>query len=366
MKIYFNNDNGNLKLVSSLKKLSEVAKIKFECNINNLNSQLYCSEKFSWNHKTKNLVIYDVNPTSEFYESINCNFDINKDYAYDNLDNMSLYDKIINKYKVPDINSGFVFDKAKFYLLVRNILKKKNTLLTGPTGTGKTDIVVRICKILNIPCRVYDMGAMMDPLTDLLGQHKLKNGNSVFEYSRFIEDIQKPGVILLDEISRAPFGSNNILFPVLDHRRTLPVDIAGEDDNREIKVHDDCVFIATANIGNDYSGTYDLDSALLNRFIVMQVDYLDSNSEVELLTTKYNIDKKYASKIVAFANNVRSRYLVGKLSKPISTRETLSCAELVSDGFSVIDSIKFSMLEKYNKYGDNPEYEEVDELLLAF
>ena len=56
--------------------------------------------------------------------------------------------------------------------------------------------------------------------------------------------------------------ANNILFPCLDGRRTLPVEIADASSTRSISVHPDVTFIATANIGNEYTGTQDIDEAL--------------------------------------------------------------------------------------------------------
>lgn len=52
-------------------------------------------------------------------------------------------------------------------------------MLTGPTGSGKTQVVELICKQLGIPCTIYDMGAMHDPISDLLGVHRLDDGKSI-------------------------------------------------------------------------------------------------------------------------------------------------------------------------------------------
>lgn len=97
---------------------------------------------------------------------------------------------------------GFYINPETFYLLVRNIFKRVNTMLTGPTGSGKTQVVQLICKQLGLPCNIYDMGAMHDPISDLLGVHRLEEGKSVFDYAKFTQDVQKPGVIVLDELSR--------------------------------------------------------------------------------------------------------------------------------------------------------------------
>ena len=273
---------------------------------------------------------------------------------------------IKKNYANPGIESGFYIEDSKWNILVRNIKRHKNTMLTGPTGTGKTDVIIRICKALDIPCRIYDMGAMMDPLTDLLGSHRLENGSSKFDYAKFVKDIQEPGVILLDELSRAPVMTNNILFPCLDDRRMLPVEIADSNGPREIPVHPECTFIATANIGSEYSGTNSLDIALENRFMIIQVDYLPKSFETKVLNIRTGISENVAEKIVNVANAIRARYLDNSISKTISTRETLNCAELVIDGFSLIEAINYSFCEKFPKYGDNSEYDTIKKLIMGF
>lgn len=278
---------------------------------------------------------------------------------------VSLLKTIKNKYSCPDIEDGFYVQEKTWNYLVRNIIKKKNTLLLGPTGTGKTDIIIRIAKQLNMELNIYDMGAMIDPLTDLLGTHRIKNGNSVFDYAKFVLDVQKPGIILLDELSRAPLMTNNILFPCLDHRRTLNIEIAGSTDVRGVKVHPDCVFIATANIGQEYSGTNDIDAALMNRFNALQVDYLPQDIETKILNVRTGIDSEKANKILNVANAIRNSYMKQIVSKPISTRETLECAELVVDGFSIKDAVNLIFCQKYSKT-DNDEYDIIKKLIMGF
>ncbi len=98
---------------------------------------------------------------------------------------------------------GFFIKDEDWLILLRNIKQKVNTLMTGPTGSGKTSIIKLACEKLGIPLSVYDMGSMFDPVSGLLGVHRLQEGGvSIFDYAKFTDDIQKPGVILLDEISR--------------------------------------------------------------------------------------------------------------------------------------------------------------------
>ena len=335
-------------------------------------TEVYWSKSYSYDPKTFTFDFYEIKVCTEddYIEMTTeeSKFDPKKTYTseYSEESIVSLKNRIQDDYPCPGVDSGFYIEQKRWNVLVRNILKHKNTMLVGPTGTGKTDVIIRICKALNIPCRIYDMGAMMDPLTDLLGSHRLENGSSKFDYAKFVKDVQEPGVILLDELSRAPQMTNNILFPCLDDRRTLPIEIADSNSVREVKVHPECVFIATANIGSEYSGTNDIDAALENRFMMIQVDYLPKTIEAQVLEIRTGCDEKSALKIASIANAIRDRYMEGSLSKTISTRETIACAEFIVDGFSILDAVNFSFCEKFPKYGDNSEYDTVKKLVMGF
>ena len=275
-------------------------------------------------------------------------FDASKAYDFNAEDKpKTILDTIREKYPCPSIDSGFYVETRTWEFLVRNIMRHKNTMLIGPTGTGKTEIIMRICEQLGLECHIYDMGSMQDPLTDLLGSHRLENGSSIFDYAKFVEDIQKPGVILLDELSRAPLMTNNILFPCLDVRRQLPIEIADSKHDRVIKVHPECTFIATANIGSEYSGTNEIDAALLNRFLPLQLDYLPANIEQEILSIRTKIDLQTAAEVVSRFNIIRSAYNENRISKTVSTRELMACGEMIADGFTINEALDFVVCQKF-------------------
>lgn len=242
-------------------------------------------------------------------------------------------------------NDGFYVDEGQWFLLLRNILNQVNTLIVGPAGTGKTALIMLACKRLGIPCHVYDMGSMYDPIAGLLGVHRLKKGGeSIFDYAKFTRDISSKGVVLLDELSRAPVTTNNILFPCLDDRRKLPVEIAGGEDLREIAVHPECSFIATANVGAEYTGTMSMDKALVNRFFPLELDYIPKEHEITVLMKRCGILKKDANLIVDVANSIRTMNRNQELSCSISTRETLMAGELVADGWTVLSALEMIFL----------------------
>ena len=263
-------------------------------------------------------------------------------------------------------NDGFFTDKSKWYLLIRNIQNQVNTMLLGPTGTGKTELVMLACQKLGVECSVYDMGSMYDPVSGLLGVHRLQEGGiSVFDYAIFTQDIQKPGVVLLDELSRAPVTTNNILFPCLDSRRSLPVEIAGGKDMRAIRVHPECCFIATANIGAEYTGTMIMDRALMNRFFAMKLSYLAQTDEVQLLVKRCDIKPDHARKISLVCSEIRTTFDKGELSHAMSTRESLMAAELIRDGWSPLEAMELSFLPLYEGTDSEGERGIVRKLIMS-
>ena len=276
-----------------------------------------------------------------------------EDYADTKSDStpMTLLEQIRtdDKLSAPTIaGDGFYVNPGDWMILVRNIRSQVNTLMIGPTGSGKTQLIILACRRLGIPCHVYDMGSMIDPVSSLLGVHRLnEKGASVFDYAKFTEDIQNPGVILLDELSRAPASTNNILFPCLDDRRSLPVEIAGGKDMRNIKVNPKCTFVATANIGDEYTGTNMLDAALTNRFFPVELTYAPEEKEKELLQKRCGIAEDIAENIANVAQKTRDLYRKQELSTCMSTRETLMTAGLVKDGWTALEAMERIFLPLY-------------------
>lgn len=267
--------------------------------------------------------------------------------------------------QMPSIEKdGFYIEPKDWHLLVRNIKNRVNTMLVGPSGCGKTELIMLACRKLGIPCKVYDMGAMQDPVSGLLGVHRLgKNGESVFDYARFTQDIQEECVIVLDEISRA--RELNLLFPCLDSRRTLPVEIAGGKDVRSIAVNPKCCFFATANVGSEYTGTMSMDRALVGRFFPMELSYLPCTEEAKVLAKRHGISGNDAANIVAVAETVRSLYAKQELSCSISTRETLMAASLVSDGWTALDAMELTYLPLFEGTRNDGERSIVAKIFLT-
>jgi nitric oxide reductase NorQ protein len=253
------------------------------------------------------------------------------------------------KFKCPTPKTdGFYMKDGDWRLLIRNIKRHVNTLILGPSGTGKTSSVQLICNRIGVSLEIFDMSTIIDPISSLLGVHRISGGKSIFDFAKFTQAIQKPGVILLDELNRASLAAGNVLLSCLDQRRTLYIEVAGSKDVREIKVHPDVTFIATANVGSEYTGANSsMDRALLSRFFPVELGNIPSNDESDVLMYRTKIEKKDSDLIVKVANNIRSLYNKQEISLSLSIRETLMVAELVSDGWTLGNAMEMIYLPLY-------------------
>ncbi len=240
------------------------------------------------------------------------------------------------------LNGYFKISKGLHAIVKRNIQKKVNTLLLGPTGVGKTELAANIAKQMGLPLTIFDMGTMSDPIMSLVGTHviKMEDGktSSKFVRSRFSEVIQQPGIVLLDELSRASATANNLLFPCLDFRRELPMEYCF-DDVTPIKVHPDCVFIATANVGGQYTGTHKLDRALMDRFMLIEIDPLKENQVKEAIKIHSpSLNKESLDKIVNTYKSINDAHANFTISFNLSIRHLKMISDMVTDGFTIYDS----------------------------
>ena len=250
---------------------------------------------------------------------------------------------------------NLMMSELKWKYLVRSGVRGKNIMMTGPAGCGKTMAAKSLVNSLDRPDYYFNLGATQDPRSTLIGNtHFDSKKGTYFSESHFVKAIQTPNaVILLDELSRAHPDAWNILMTVLDYgQRYLRIDESTGSDT--IKVADGVTFVATANIGNQFTSTRVMDRALLDRFTIIEMDLLTDVEESNLLEMMFPaVDKDLLKAIAEISHSTRVEMSAEspRLSNMISTRMSVEIAGLLSDGFGLDEASEIAVYPFFDADG---------------
>lgn len=151
----------------------------------------------------------------------------------------------------------------------------KNVLLKGPTGSGKTKLAETLSHHFQQPMQSVNCSVDMDAEA-LLGFKTIEEENGVnrieFIPGPVIKAMEQGHLLYIDEINMAKPETLPILNSILDYRRSLNNPFTSE------MVQAKPTFGVIAAINEGYIGTVQLNEALKNRFVVIEIPYVQNNT----------------------------------------------------------------------------------------
>ena len=212
--------------------------------------------------------------------------------------------------------------------------------LTGPTGTGKSTLAMRLADALQQPAMLMfgdEESTTADLVGDRRGYHKRKLvDNFIHSVLKTEEDVSERWVdnrlttackegftFIYDEFNRSRPEANNVLLSVLEEGiLTLPTT---EEDEGYIKVHPNFRAIFTSN-PNEYAGIHKTQDSLFDRMVTIHLDYFDEETQRAIVVAKTGIEQDDAAKIVDLLQGCRQ---VAGFHRAISLRPAIAIGKIL-------------------------------------
>lgn len=227
----------------------------------------------------------------------------------------------------------------------------KNVLLKGPTGSGKTKFGETLSQLFNQPMFSVNCSVDLDA-ESLLGFKTLayEDEKQVIEFVPGpVTSAMTNGTFLyIDEINMAKPETLPLINGVLDYRRTVTNPFTNEIMTAEKG------FNVIAAINEGYVGTVPLNEALKNRFIVIDVPYIEGDQLKQLIQTDTTLtDETTIDLFVKLSTDLIGAVSQGKLSEDAASIRALldACdlSQLIPPKRAILRSIVDKLEEEREK-----------------
>lgn len=240
----------------------------------------------------------------------------------------------------------FWVEKEKLAIIQDLMFSGINVMLTGDPGTGKTELTKRLAQAHNLSFHRVNVGAIRTP-RDWFGHWEFIGGQTIFIQSEFVDAIQRPGIVALDEFNRVTPDIHNSIYTILDHNREVFI----EETKQHISVHPLCIFIATENRGRSHTGTFMEDTAVDDRFESLRLELPPVEIMARLLEEVYGATGDQALLLARITHKLNSLFHEESLSRPTGFRPAISATALLKRGQPIKTSLKYTFVNRFSPDG---------------
>lgn len=230
-------------------------------------------------------------------------------------------------------NEDYYFDGKLLKKLLNwmyGVSARRNILLFGDAGVGKTSIIIEVAARLRIP--VFQMACSgKTRFQHFVGSREMVNGETRWVDGALVKAMRSGGIFLMDEVTRLDPGEQMNLAAVLDGYAKLTIPDTGE----VVTPHPNFRIAATGNSGGygDESGAYIGEKpssfAFLDRFQKLKLAPMPREAEKALLIKMHGLSEDIVDSMLNLAGAVRSNFVGagGGFNVTISPRSMQSWAQ---------------------------------------
>ena len=228
---------------------------------------------------------------------------------------------------IPKVDTSYVVQQDECVRMVAGIMDNDKTLITGPTGSGKSSLCKYVAAKLGRPFIRVNMTADIES-GNLFGQQTVEGGAIVWHDGPVTEAAKHGAILLVDEWELMPsevgMGMQNLLE---DGGYLYLKEKPGSSDDRTVVPNNNFRLIYAGNtvgqgdITGKFAGAQVQNSATIDRFTnTIRLDYLSEAHEVAFIQSRCGLDKGVATNMVRLAAMIRAAYDEGKCGLTASPR----------------------------------------------
>ncbi|MDO7788545.1 AAA family ATPase [Desulforamulus aquiferis] len=245
-----------------------------------------------------------------------------------------------------DLIPEFWVEQEKLAIIQDFMFSGINVMLTGDPGTGKTELTKRLARAHGLAFHRVNVGAIRTP-RDWFGHWEFIGGQTIFVQSEFVDAIQRPGIVALDEFNRVTPDIHNSIYTILDHNREVFI----EETKEHISVHPRCIFIATENRGRSHTGTFMEDTAVDDRFESLRLELPPVELMAGLLEEVYGAKEEHALLLSRITHKLNGLFHEESLSRPTGFRPAISATALLKRGQPLKTALKYTFVNRFSPEG---------------
>ena len=219
---------------------------------------------------------------------------------------------------VPTLDEGYLLSREQVLMMGAVLGMEERLWIYGPTGSGKSSMVARVCAEMNCPVLRINMSADTT-ISSFIGQWGTKMIDGV-QHIAFLEGpllkaMIEGAVLIIDEITATPAPILMSLQKILEETIAgeRPTFVCADNEGKIYHAHPRFRIVATDNTNGEgdasgsYAGTNIMNRAFLDRFgLFSELNYPSASDWTSMIVQKVGLPESDARKLVEVCQDINS------------------------------------------------------------